>query len=114
MTIENENNPEETNNPTGKKIRTESQSTDSSGEPQIESYKILGGNLLVFAIYTLVALSTGSDGGVAALAIAGGQFVICTVLAIALKRGVWFLSGVLVLIIGFGTCISTFSLGSMH
>ena len=114
MTIENENTPEGANNPTGKKIRTESQSTDSSGKPQTKSYKILGGNLLVFAIYTLIALSNGSDGGVAALAIAGGQFVICTIIAIALKRGVWFLSGILVLIIGFGTCVSTFSLGSMH
>jgi hypothetical protein len=78
------------------------------------NYKILGGNLLVFALYTLTALSTGTDGGVAALCLAGIQFIICTILAIAYKRSVWFLSAVLVLIIGFGTCVSTFTLGDMR
>lgn len=114
MTTENEDKPVGTDNPTGKKKITSDPDMDSSAEKPIEGYKILGGNLLAFAIYTLIALSTGGDGGVAALGIAGFQFVICTVLAIASKRAVWFLSGVLVLIIGFGTCVSTFSLGSMH
>jgi len=86
----------------------------TSGENPAHSYKVLGGNILLFAVYTLIAVSTGSDGGVAALGLAAIQLAICTVVAIATRSWVWFLSGILVLIIGFGTCLSTFSLGNMH
>lgn len=109
MMTENENQPERANNPTGKPMLTEHE-PGKPGEKPIANYKILGGNLLLFALYTLTALSTGRDGGVASLAMAGIQFVICSSVAIASKRSVWFLSGVLVLIIGFGTCVSTFTL----
>jgi len=107
MMTENEINPAGGNKPAGQK-------PVKDGDKPVANYKILGGNLLVFALYTITALSTGTDGGVGALAIAAFQFVICTILAIVYKRSVWFLSAVLVLIIGFGTCVSTFSLGDMR
>jgi len=106
MMAANDNKPERSNGPAGEK--------KTGTEKPLENYKVLGGNLLVFALYTITALSTGTDGGIAALALAGVQFIICTILAIAYKRSVWFLGGVLVLIIGFGTCVSTFSMGDMR
>lgn len=86
-------------------------------EKPMESYKILGLNLLAFALYTVGAITLNGDSGdgaVAGLMFAGFHFVICTITAIATKRVVWFLSGLLILIIGFGTCVSNFKMGSMN
>jgi hypothetical protein len=119
MTTENENHSTGQNNhDSSNKAAAQNDTTGihkpAGADKPAANYKILGGNLLVFALYTLTALSTGTDGGVAALCLAGIQFIICTILAIAYKRSVWFLSAVLVLIIGFGTCVSTFTLGDMR
>lgn len=97
-------------------IEEENKPPLKENEKPMESYKILGLNLLVFAVYTVgaITLNGNSDGAVAALMFAGFHFVVCTIVAIATKRVVWFLSGLLILIIGFGTCVSNFKMGSMN
>ncbi|MBD1366397.1 hypothetical protein IDJ77_21470 [Mucilaginibacter sp. ZT4R22] len=68
------------------------------------SYKIVGINLAVLAVYTL--LSALSPGGIIfdAFAIVV-HVIVCIILTLTgPKRMQWLLSGVLVLVIGFSTC----------
>jgi len=81
---------------------------------QTSGLKIVGLNLAVFAFYTVICLSTGADGGIFALCLAGFHAVICVIVAIVMQRWVWVLSALMLLVIGFATCVGTFSLGSMH
>jgi len=75
------------------------------------SFKIVGINLLIFAVYTVICMAAGGkDGGVAAFAMAGFHAFIAVIIAIIMRRWVWFLSALLLLVIGFATCVSTFSL----
>jgi hypothetical protein len=106
MTTENETPGEGENKIAGEK----KESSKSS-----RNLKILGYNLLVFALYTFACMAADSEqGGASALLISFFQFVVCSVLAIANKNAVWFLAGLLVLIIGLGTCVSTFHMGSFR
>lgn len=117
MTTTNENNPfEEKNEETDQNQRPQVPPPYQKGEQQeTKGYKILGINLAVFAFYTLSAIGiSGGEGAFTALIIAGIHFVICIIMAIAARRAVWFLCGLLIIIIGFGTCVSNFSLGGMH
>jgi len=66
---------------------------------------IVGINLAILAVYTLISKST--DGGIGLDAVLIVLHVItCTIMALAKKSWIWFLSGVLVLVIGFSTCVS--------
>jgi hypothetical protein len=77
--------------------------------------RILGYNLLLFALYTFACMAADqSQGSVSALLIAFFQFVVCTLLAIVKRNAVWFLAGLLVLIIGFGTCMNNYHMGSFR
>ncbi len=68
---------------------------------------ILGVNLLIFAIYTGLGLQGNSDGLITSFFIAVFHFVICCIMAIAVRRWSWFLAGVLIIIIGLGTCANS-------
>jgi hypothetical protein len=69
------------------------------------SYKIVGINLAVLIVYTLMsALSPGGiifDGFLIVI-----HVIVCMILTLTgPKRMQWLLSGVLVLVIGFSTCV---------
>lgn len=68
--------------------------------------KILGINLLIFVAYTVIGVSSGGDGMMAAVTLAGVHFLACVIMAIANRNWIWFLSGLLILVIGFGTCVA--------
>ncbi|NCD70597.1 hypothetical protein [Mucilaginibacter agri] len=68
---------------------------------------ILGVNLAIFALYTILGVLGKEDALIASFFAAVIHFVICTIMAIVARRWVWFLAGVLILIIGFGTCVNT-------
>lgn len=77
---------------------------------QPSDLKILGLNLLIFAVYSLLCVYSGGDGGIAAFMIAGVHTLICIILAIAQRRWIWVLAGLMILVIGFATCVSNFHL----
>lgn len=75
------------------------------------SLKIVGINLAVFFIYTVIGIaSMGEDGGFSAMILAVIHAFICVIIAIIARRWVWVLSALLLIVIGFATCVSTFSL----
>jgi hypothetical protein len=78
------------------------------------NFKVLGANLLIFAVYTVIGVSSGDDGLLGAFFFSLFHFAICVILAIVFKKWVWLLSGLLILVIGFGTCVSNVHLGDMH
>ncbi|WP_345950758.1 hypothetical protein ABDD95_04740 [Mucilaginibacter sp. PAMB04274] len=77
--------------------------------------KILGYNLLVFAGYTVLAiLANPKEGAFVAFFISIAHFVVAIIAALVAQRWIWLLAGALVLIIGFGTCVSNFTMGDMR
>ena len=88
--------------------------TPKKDEAETSSLKIVGLNLLVFAFYTLICVSMGGEAGFFAFVLAGLQAFVCVIVAVIAKRWIWVLSALMLLVIGFATCLGTFSLGSMH
>lgn len=77
--------------------------------------KILGYNLLAFVAYTvLAALTNPKEGLILSFFISIAHFVITIIAALVSSRWMWLLAGFLVLVIGFGTCVSNLTLGNMH
>jgi hypothetical protein len=76
---------------------------------------ILGINLGVFLLYTLLCFAANNrDGGVVAFFFSLFHGLISTVTALVTRRWSWFLGAVLVVLIGFGTCVNSFHMGSMN
>lgn len=74
---------------------------------------ILGVNLVIFAVYTAIGLADNGGDIIGSFFAAVIHFVICCIMAIAQRRWVWFLAGILIIIIGLGTCVSNFKMGHM-
>lgn len=67
---------------------------------------ILGINLMILIIYTLLCKMANNLDSLAFEAMfIGVQVFVCIGMAIAKRSGMWLLSGFLVLIIGFSTCV---------
>ncbi|CAM3945120.1 hypothetical protein MUGA111182_18720 [Mucilaginibacter galii] len=82
---------------------------------QLSDIAILGINLGVFILYTLMCLAVEpQEGGVVAFFISLFHGLVSTVTALVTKRWAWFLGAVLVVVIGFGTCVNNFHMGSMN
>jgi|GEM_PF-2336101 len=76
--------------------------------------KIVGYNLLVFAAYTVICAVTSKDGGfVFDMFFIGIQFFTCIIFAIINRSWVWILSALMVLIIGFSTCVGMLSISGI-
>ncbi|CAM4088305.1 hypothetical protein SAMN06265348_102447 [Pedobacter westerhofensis] len=71
-----------------------------------EGAKILGFNLAFFALYTIGGNIAGDEGLLAAVFFAGFHFVVCVIAAIASRKWVWLLAGLIILVIGLGTCFA--------
>jgi hypothetical protein len=74
---------------------------------RIPDWAVLAGNLALFAAYTIWCVSNNEDGW---FVIGLWQAGICTLLALLQRRWVWFLAALLIVIIGFATCVNTFHL----
>jgi len=71
---------------------------------QNENFKIVGGNLLAMIVYTV--LSKFSDAGLIFDALfLLVHVMLCWIFAITNKSWMWFLAGLLVLLIGASTCV---------
>lgn len=81
---------------------------------RVPDLAILGYNLLAFALYTISVVASDNDGGFYAFMLSIIQFVVCIIMAIAVRRWAWALAGLIVIIIGFGTCVNNFHMGGMH
>lgn len=99
-------------------IDKEPSATGGSGLPpeqpkrQNTGMKIVGYNILALIIYTLLCRLGSTDGGgiLDAFLIAIHVFV-CIIMAIGSRSWVWLLSGILVLVIGFSTCVGLGGIG---
>jgi len=84
---------------------TSSPEKDNKPGKNNSQMKIAGYNLLAFFIYGLILVALIQGGG---LLIFGFLFIchviFCVCTAIVTRKWIWFLSGVLILIIGFSTC----------
>ncbi|MCJ8211653.1 hypothetical protein MUY27_18185 [Mucilaginibacter sp. RS28] len=72
--------------------------------------KILGYNLLIFAVYTIACVAAGKDNIFVGFMVAVFHFLVCVFAAIIQKKWSWLLAGFLILVIGFGTCVNGFSI----
>jgi tryptophan-rich sensory protein len=76
---------------------------------------ILGINLGIFVVYTLLCFAGDSrDGGVVAFFVSLFHGTVSTITALVTKRWAWFLGAILIIVIGFGTCVNSFHMGSMN
>lgn len=66
---------------------------------------IIGINIGVLALYTIISKAT--EGGVIIDAFfIAAQFFCCIIIAIAAKKWVWVMTAFLILLIGFSTCVN--------
>lgn len=84
-------------------------------DKNLTGMKIVGINILILAVYTLLCKLDSNDGGFIfdAFLIAIHVFV-CIIMAIVKRSWMWLLSALLVLGIGFSTCVSFANMGGMH
>jgi len=76
--------------------------------------KIVGYNLLVFAAYTVICAVTSKDGGfIFDMFLIGIQFFACIIFAIINRSLVWLLSAIMILIIGFSTCVGLINVSGL-
>ncbi|OOQ61059.1 hypothetical protein [Mucilaginibacter pedocola] len=74
------------------------------------NYKVIGINVAIFAVYTL-GCKLIYDDIFNAIPVYAIHVLACFVLAIIYRQLVWVLSGMLLLLIGFSTCVAIFTLG---
>jgi len=88
-------------------------------EKQKLNYKIVGFNLLAVVIYSLICrVADSADGWGALMVLIGVHVFVCLIWSFVslfireYKRqsGLWLLSALLVLIIGFSTCVTAFTI----
>ncbi|WPU92167.1 hypothetical protein SNE25_22865 [Mucilaginibacter sabulilitoris] len=91
-----ENNPGEL-----KSIPVKQQNKGAAG------MKIVGINILVLVIYTsLLTIGTNGGGFIFDAFLILAHVIVCIVMAITKRSWIWLLSAILVLAIGFSTCVS--------
>ena len=102
--------PTDENNSGGlKNIPVKEQSKSFAG------MKIVGINMLILAIYAvLCSIDAGGGGFIFDAFLILIHVLVCIIMAIVKRSWIWLLSGVIVLVIGFSTCVSFGSLGNMH
>ncbi|MCO5949419.1 hypothetical protein [Mucilaginibacter flavidus] len=71
---------------------------------QSKDMRVVGYNLLVFVGYTLILKFAGEAGLILDGIILVIHVFVCIILAIAYRSWLWFLSGLMILIIGVSTC----------
>ena len=78
---------------------------ENKGSPKKYNAYIIGINIGVLALYTII--SKAIDGGliIDAFFIAV-QFFGCVIMGIAVRKWVWVLTAFLILLIGFSTCVN--------
>ncbi|MGF7039153.1 hypothetical protein [Mucilaginibacter lappiensis] len=77
--------------------------------------KIVGINILILAIYAvLCSIDSGGGDIIFDAFLILIHVVVCIIMAIVKRSWMWLLSALLVLVIGFSTCVSFGSLGNMH
>jgi len=72
---------------------------------QTENFKVIGGNLLIMVAYTILSRFSGL-GGILDCMFLLIHVLTCWGLSLSKKSWVWFLAGLLVLLIGASTCVS--------
>jgi hypothetical protein len=107
--IEDNNN---TSQNTGNEMQGKFPGDDKSKKPS--AMKIVGYNLLALVVYTIICEITAKDGGfILDMFFIGIQVFIGIILAIVNRSWVWLLSALMVLIIGFSTCVGMLGLNGL-
>lgn len=102
--------------PSGAENKQDGSVPNAAGQKKsFTGMKIVGINILILAIYSVLCTLDSSSGG-----FVFDAFLIlihvatCIILAIVKRSWMWLLSALIVLVIGFSTCVSFGSLGNMH
>lgn len=74
---------------------------------------ILGINMGIFAAYTILGLISGQDAIFGAFVVAIFHGIVAFIMALVKRRWIWALAGLLIPLIGFGTCLNNIKLGHM-
>ncbi|MES2063303.1 MAG: hypothetical protein V4456_15355 [Bacteroidota bacterium] len=82
-------------------------------KPRTTDLAILGINMGIFAAYTILGLISGQDAIFGAFIVAIIHGVVAFIMALIKRRWIWALAGLLIPLIGFGTCINNIKLGHM-
>ncbi len=78
---------------------------ENTKKPQNYNAYVLGINIGVLAIYTIISKAINGGFIIDAFFIAI-QFFACVIIAITEKKWVWILTAFLILLIGFSTCVN--------
>jgi len=87
--------------PAGKEDKPEKSKSGTSGK-----MALVGANLLFMVFYFVLARSAGPQGFMPLSFIIVFHFILCVSVGIVRDSKFWILGGLLVLIIGFATCVS--------
>jgi Zn-dependent protease with chaperone function len=80
---------------------------------QTSNAAILGINLAVFAGYTILGWLAGQEAVVFVFFLAIVHGFAALIIALIQRRWIWALAGLLIPLIGFGTCLNNIKLGHM-
>ena len=91
---------------------------EEQNDKKNQNYKIVGVNLLAVVVYSLLCrVAGGSDGWTVLMLIIPAHVLFCLILGfdrllrrIKIQSAMWFLSALMVLIIGFSTCVNVFTI----
>src|SRR4051812_9551346 len=88
------------------KVQPESDTKGENNNKPFPEIGILGINLVILIIYTVLCkMGNNLDSLAFEAMFIGLQVFVCVVIAIAKRSGMWLLSGFLILVIGFSTCV---------
>jgi hypothetical protein len=91
----------------------ENQNTENQEQVRTSDLAILGINMGVFALYTIISVLAGQDALIGMVVLSVIHGFIALIMAIVQRRWIWVLAGLLIPVIGFGTCLSNIHLGHM-
>lgn len=83
---------------------------EKPGAKPTTGMRLVGINLGVLVGYTVICAVAGDSGLILDAFIIAIHVIICIGMAAAARRWAWLLSGLIVLIIGFSTCVGVISL----
>jgi hypothetical protein len=91
----------------------ENKSPENQKQPRTSDLAILGINMGVFALYTILCVLAGQDALIGMVVLSVIHGFIALIMAVIQRRWIWVLAGLLIPVIGFGTCLSNLHLGHM-
>lgn len=91
----------------------EKKSLENQKQTKTSDLAILGINMGIFALYTIICVLAGQEALIGMVVLSVIHGFIALIMAVIQRRWIWVLAGLLIPVIGFGTCLSNIHLGHM-